>query len=329
MKRDLPGTKIISEKDAEVFRRHGWRAADLHVHTLFSSDVIPSASLHPLNLYQTAKQRCMDFVTFTDHDTMQAYDSFGSEMDGLIRGVEIKIKDMKLVGHTIHVNIYELNNDQFTKTVELSKDGKLCSLINYLKEERLPFVYNHPLWFEPGEKPNLEAIPEVIELFPVVEYNMHRIKRKNEIIMALAERYGKGVVACTDTHSGMIGQAYTISRGKSFREFYNNICRGESYIVVRDLTKHDLMQEMKIWLDLLTGSSLIRERQKVSTGMPNLDRLISILASQSLKDSPCIYHAALALINKIARSGLPAALYIRRESSHLFQIEQILGLRSH
>jgi hypothetical protein len=158
---------------------------------------------------------------------------------------------------------------------------------------------------------------------------MHRVRRKNEIIMELAGRYGKGLIASTDTHSGRIGQAYTLSRGRNFREFYNNICRGKSYIVVRDLTKQDLMQEMNIWLDLISSQDMMQKSMKITTGISHLDRFIAILASNSLRDFPRIYRAALTATKKIANSGLPAALYIRRESSRLYEMEQVLGIHAH
>ncbi|MDD2834571.1 MAG: PHP domain-containing protein [Methanothrix sp.] len=329
MKDNNAATKILSFKDAEVFRKHGWQAADLHVHSLFSPDVISVRSLHPTRLYQMAKENGMDYVTFTDHDTMAAYDVLGHEMEGLIRGVEIKIRDMKTVGHTIHINVYDLDNDQFKKLRETAASEDLHSVLHFLNKERLPFVYNHPLWFEPGERPNLAIIPNLIKLFPVIEYNMHRVRRKNEIIMELAGRYGKGLIASTDTHSGRIGQAYTLSRGRNFREYYNNICRGKSYIVVRDLTKQDLMQEMNIWLDLISSQDMMQKSMKITTGISHLDRFIAILASNSLRDFPRIYRAALTATKKIANSGLPAALYIRRESSRLYEMEQVLGIHAH
>jgi predicted metal-dependent phosphoesterase TrpH len=329
MKDNNAATKIISFKDAQVFRKHGWQAADLHVHTLFSPDVISVRSLHPTRLYQTAKENGMDYVTFTDHDTMAAYDILGDGMKGLIRGVEIKIKDMKTVGHTIHINVYDLDSNQFKKLEEIAAYEDLNSFLYLLRKEKLPFVYNHPLWFEPGERPNLAVIPKLIKLFPVIEYNMHRVRRKNEIIMELARRYGKGLIASTDTHSGRIGQAYTLSRGRNFREFYNNICQRKSYIVVRDLTKQDLMQEMNIWLDLISSLDMMQKSKKITTGISHLDKFIAILTSNSLRDFPRVYRAALAATYKIANTGLPAALYIRGECSRLYEMEQMLGINTH
>jgi len=319
-------SKILSSYDAKALQKNGWKAADLHVHTLFSPDVIPVASLQPMRLYQTAKEKGMDFVTFTDHDTLAAYSNMRMKMDDLVRGVEIRILDREAVGHTIHINVYELDNWQLKMLEEIAAIGDLHSFLGFLRNERLPHIYNHPLWFEPGEKPNLGAIPDLIKQFPVIEYNMHRVRRKNEMIMDLARKYGKGLIATTDTHSGMIGEAYTISQGENFKEFYDNICLGRSYNVVRDLTKQYLMQEMNIWLDLLSRQDMMQIGKKITTGIGSIDRLIAILSSESLRDSPRIYRAALAAAHKIANSGLPAALYIKKEISGIYEMEQMLGI---
>lgn len=319
-------TGILSPVDATDLRRCGWQAADLHVHTLFSPDVISVESLCPERLYQRSRAMGMDFVTFTDHDCMTAYRDLKPKKD-LISGVEIKIKDMFCVGHTIHINVYDLDQCQFRNLENIARAGDLHRFLDCLRDDDLPFVYNHPLWFEPGERPNLAAIPEIIKLFPVIEYNMHRVQRKNEIIMELARRFEKGLVACTDTHSGMMGQAYTLSLGESFREFYKNIVRGRSFIIVRNLTKNDLSQEMTVWLDLLSSIDAIQKKKEVRTGMAHLDRLISVLSSKSFREFPRLYRATLAAAYRIASSGLPAALYIRSECSKICEIEQILGCR--
>ena len=56
MKDNNAATKILSFRDAEVFRKHGWQAADLHVHTLFSPDVISVRSLHPDQIISDGKR---------------------------------------------------------------------------------------------------------------------------------------------------------------------------------------------------------------------------------------------------------------------------------
>ena len=134
--------RILSYEQAEVYRKHGWKAADLHVHTLCSPDVISARSLHPEALYNLARKKGMDFVTFTDHDTMKAYDLLSSGLEGLVTGVEMRIKDMDLVGHTLHINVYDLSLEQFLVLKEISVQGDLNRFINYLAKNNLPYIYN-------------------------------------------------------------------------------------------------------------------------------------------------------------------------------------------
>lgn len=226
---------LLTYEDASELRDNGWIASDLHVHTLCSYDVLPAPSLKPEALYEKGKKLGLRYITFTDHDTMRAHQILG-EQEELITGVEIRIKDTELAEHTVHVNVYDLGEEEFDELEEISKiEGDLKALVNYVKRKSIPFTYNHPFWFEPKEEPNLSAIPELIELFPVVEYNMHRVK-KNELAIALARKQGKGLVATTDSHPGMIGKVYTLSKGDTFREYFKNIAAGRSYLVASDLT---------------------------------------------------------------------------------------------
>jgi predicted metal-dependent phosphoesterase TrpH len=267
----------------------------------------------------------MDFVTFTDHDTLSAFDLL-DEMKGVVTGVEIKIKDMEMVGHTIHINVYDLNGEQFHELKEISGQGDLSSFIDYLVRNDLPYIYNHPLWFERKEKPNFAAIPDLVKLFPVLEYNMHRLGPKNEITMALARQYGKGLAASTDCHAGEVGMVYTLSRGDSFREFFENICRGESFLVVKELTKQEVLQEINRWIELIFSPDIWDHSRKCSMGVGYLDRILKALSSNTLKSSPRMGRAVYKLSQKISNSGLPAWMYLRTEGSSLSEIESQLSM---
>lgn len=317
-------SKILSHEEAEGLRDNGWRAADLHVHTSCSRDVLSADPLSPRSLYRKARALGMDFVTFTDHDTMAAFDILGKE-DGLVSGVEIKVKDPEAVGHTIHVNVFDLDREQFLALEDLATKGDLHCFLDFLKENDLPFVYNHPLWFEKGEQPNLAAVPEMVKLFSAVEYNMNLIGRKNEITMELAFKYGKGLVAATDTHSGRIGRVYTLARGDTFTEFFNNIRNGNSYIVVEDLTREDVVEETNAWIGLIFSTALVQD-PSCSTGINYLDKTIHILSSETLRDFPRIGRMVMNLAYRISNSGLPAALYFRSEGALLPEIENQLKL---
>ena len=220
---NLGGIKLISPEKTDEFLKQGWHQADLHVHTYYSGDVLPSKFLDPLVLYEKARKKGMRYITFTDHDTMDAYDRVGWTREGLVPGVEIKIKDMKNVGHSLHVNVYELNKMQFKELMKIAKVKQdIRTFVSYLKKNDLPFVYNHPFWYEHGEKPSLKAINTIIQLFPVTEYNMLRVWQKNALAVKLAQKHGKGIIASTDTHIGNIGRASTFAKGETFKEYFRS-----------------------------------------------------------------------------------------------------------
>jgi predicted metal-dependent phosphoesterase TrpH len=317
---------ILSIEEAKELKQQGWRAADLHVHTFCSPDVLPAGPLHPEALYLKAKAAGLDFVTFTDHDTMQAYELVGRRREGLVTGVEIKVHDPEMVGHTIHVNVYDLYLDQFSELKEIAEAEDLNGFLACLKRNDLPHVYNHPLWFEPGERPNLAAVPKLARLFPVLEYNMHRIDRKNQLVMEMARKFNRGLVAATDTHSGMVGKIYTIAKGETFREFFRNIKKGNSYIVVRDLTREDLVEEINAWIGLVFSLETAAGAPGCSTGISYLDKVIHALTSETLRDFPRLYSYAMRLAYGLSNSGLPASLYLRWERSLLPEIEKQLSM---
>ncbi len=176
--------------------QEGWQAADLHVHSSCSNDVLPAPEFHPEAIYQKAKKKEFRYIAITDHDTMKAYDIIGWERERLITGVEISFNDPIRVGHTLHINVYQLDKSQFNELKRIAQtDRNIETFIAYLQDQNLPYVYNHPFWFAAKDKPNYRAPEDIIELFPVVEYNMKRVRKKNMLALWLASKYNKGIMA--------------------------------------------------------------------------------------------------------------------------------------
>jgi predicted metal-dependent phosphoesterase TrpH len=206
---------------------------DMHVHSSCSYDVPPAQAMHSAVLFEKARDQGLDFVTFTDHDTVKAYDLIGWDTERLIPGVEIAIKYPENIGHSIHINVFELDSEEFEELEAIAnQDHDFKSFIRYLRTHDIPHVYNHPYWFAIGDHPNLGVVPELLKQFPVVEYNVQDLTEKNHITEALARKYGKGLVATTYSHKGGMGAVYTLAKGETFREFYDNIKKEKSHIVV-------------------------------------------------------------------------------------------------
>jgi predicted metal-dependent phosphoesterase TrpH len=323
-----PGARILDREGASELVAAGWAAADLHVHTLHSYDVIPTRHVDPLVLYQKARRLGMTYIAFTDHDTMSAYDEIGWTREGLVPAVEIKILDRKMVGHTLHINVYLLNRHQFHEISKIAKTARdLEKLVSYLKNEHLPYIFNHPFWHEAGEKPNLRAIVDIVDLFPVLEYNMGRIAEINGQALRLAQARGRGIVATTDTHVGEIGLAFAIARGGSFTEFFNQIRSGQSFIVPADLNISRLKGETAIRIrQLFNKSAWLHPKDSfaIDTGSAILDGIIARQA-KARPQSPSFAKKILKLILEGASgSGIPGSLYLRSQRMLADQINGIL-----
>jgi len=320
---------MLDSGEARRRLAEGWQAADLHVHTHHSYDVIPTRHVDPWSLYLKARRHGLAYVAFTDHDTMAAYDQIGWTREGLVPAVEVKILDPKNVGHTIHVNVYALSRGQFWKIRDIAgKARDIVILIDYLRAERLPFVFNHPFWHEPEETPNLPAVLEVAELFPVLEYNMGRIGRLNAQAVRLADAKAKGIIAATDSHVGEIGRAFTLARSATFEEFFGQIAARRSFICPADLTLRRLKEETSLRIKHLfdkTGWLHAKESFTLETGNALLDGIIGRVAREKAK-TPKFSHLVLKkTIEALSNSGVPGSLYLRYQNSLADRVSLLLN----
>jgi predicted metal-dependent phosphoesterase TrpH len=326
---DSTAPRTIDPQEARILLADGWQAADLHVHTLHSYDVIPTRQVDPLVMYLKARRAGMAYVAFTDHDTMAAYDQIGWTREGLVPAVEVKILDARNVGHTIHVNVYTLDRRQFREIQEIASRARdIVKLTDYMRAEGLPFTFNHPFWHEPDEVPNLEAVIEVARLFPVLEYNMGRIARINAQALRLAETLRKGVVAATDSHIGEIGRAFTLVRsGGSFREFFARIAAREAYLCPADLTLPRLKEEASLRIRQLFDKAswlYAKESLAMDTGNAIIDGLVRRMAREGTEGSKFSRWLLKKTVEALAGSGIPGALYLRYQRGLADRVGRVL-----
>lgn len=320
--------KVLNAEQAQTLLAGGWQAADLHVHTLHSYDVIPTRQVDPMVLYLKARRMGMSYVAFTDHDTMAAYDQVGWTREGLVPAVEVRILDTRNVGHTVHINVYTLNPGQFQEIQKLVRTGRdIVDLTMYLRDEGLPFVFNHPFWHEPEETPNLRAILEIADLFPVLEYNMGRTSRINAQALRLANAKSKGIVAATDSHVGDIGRAFSVARGDSFKTFFGRIAARESHLCPDDLTLPRLKAETSVRIrSLFDKASWLHAKDSltIDTGSAILDGIIRRVA-QDRPNAPGISRWLLRkAIEALSGSGIPGSLYLRNQNSLADRVSRLI-----
>ena len=325
-------TRVCSQDKADFLREMDYGAMDFHVHTWFSHDVLPIDAADPLVIYKRARQKGMRFITFTDHDTMDAYDRVGWTREGIVPGVEIKILDPKRVGHTVHINVYDLNRTQFNELEEIAGvDRNIERFVQYLREHDLCYVYNHPFWHEPGEIPSIQNIIDISELFPVVEYNMGRVKSLNTQAMNLAALNDTGLVAGTDTHIGLVGNVYSLARGNTFRQYFDNIKRGRSFIVPGDMTAQRLMHEVNERIKYLFERDtwqFNKSSYDLETGISLVDSLVEFMVRSDAGSFVTLKRIAKGVLEAVNRSGIPANLYIKSQCALAEKIEGMMRARS-
>ncbi|MDG6244621.1 MAG: PHP domain-containing protein [Methanolobus sp.] len=319
--------RIIRSDKAEELLEKGWCKADLHVHTSCSYDVPPGKRTIPKNLMRKAINDGMDFVTFTDHDTVRAYDIAGWDREKLTTGVEISIKDMENVGHTVHINAFDFDKSHYMEIETLlQKEQNIYNLLDYLKSNDILHMYNHPFWFKPGEKPNIFAVSELAKHFPVIEYNMQDLKQKNFFSMVLAQRYRKGMAVTTDSHTGRIGRVHTLANGDNFREYFRNIEKGRSYMVIDEPIWLHISRELNSWIELVFNmESETSKDTDYSTGLKTLDKVISLVGKERLGKHPRVNNTTMYLAQQISGSGLPVFLYMLSKQPQVSRIGQIIN----
>jgi len=156
---------------------------------------------------------------------------------------------------------------------------------------------------------------------------MGRIARINRQALRLAEARGRSIVATTDTHIGEIGRAFSIARGSTFMEFFDQIRLGQSFIVPADLTLSRLKGETTIRIRQLfnkEGWIYPKDSLAIDTGSTILDGIITRLA-KARPDKPGIAKKILEIILETAsRTGIPGSLYFRSQRNLADQIHGLL-----
>lgn len=318
--------QIIDPHEARRLREEGWLAADLHVHSTCSPDVLPSPDFEPETIYQTCRQRGLHYITITDHDCADAFDQIGWQRENLVTGVEVTLNDPIRVGHTIHVNVYDFERWHFHELMKIARfDRNLETFIDFVKDQDLPYTYNHPFWFAQGESPNYRAVEEIIDLFPVIEYNMKRVRKRNLMALWLANKHNKGVIANTDTHIGEMGATYTLAQGETFREYFQNIADGNAYIVPQDMNVKNLNEEVVTWIETLFGLEEIDSKLRL-TKVPAVDNMLNFFIQHSVTDYPKSFPLLKRSLCRFVRLGIITGTFIGWQYLNSMRIGYQLGI---
>ncbi len=255
----VPAAEYIWHEQREHcggWRRVPGRLIDLHCHSTWSDEHIrwlPGLTFHPLlgprELYELAKRRGMDYVTITDHDTIDGCKALLDEcgpLDDFIVGEEVTTRFPE-DGTVIHVNVYDIDEAQHREIQRLR--GDVRDLADYLHRLGKLCVLNHMTWTQQHRPLKTHHIETMVELFGVFEVlNGTRSYAHNAFAHQVAARHGKVGVAGSDSHTDRVGTTYTVSAGETAAELLANIRSGRAAVAGAFGTPERLRED--VWLTL-------------------------------------------------------------------------------
>jgi glycosyltransferase involved in cell wall biosynthesis len=230
--------------------------ADLHVHSKHSDRPsewflrrigAPECFVEPLEIYQCARRRGMDFVTITDHNCIR-----GAEEIAHLPGRFISNETTTYFpedGCKVHILVFGISDDEFRMIQELRAD--IYQLRRYLLAEDILYSVSHPLYRVNGRL-TVSHVEKLLLMFSRFEaINGVRDRRSSELVdvvfrhltpelMAkMADRHGiepdgpepwkKTFTGGSDDHSGVYaGIAHTVTPpAEDVTEFLAHLKRGD------------------------------------------------------------------------------------------------------
>lgn len=229
---------------------------DMHCHSTFSHErlhLLPGLVWHPLprpeQVYDLAKARGMDFVTLTDHDTLDGCRALLDERGPLrdfIFGEEVSVRfpqDRTL----IHVNVYDHTEAQHREIQRLRNN--IYELVAYLRQIGKLYVLNHLTWTKQQRVLATWQIEALLELFPAFEaLNGTRSYRHNAFVWQATRGRDKALIAGSDSHTFRVGTTYTLSAGRTRAELLAHLRAGRAVPCGAFGTPEKLRED--VWLSI-------------------------------------------------------------------------------
>jgi len=231
--------------------------ADLHVHSCYSNKPtywamrkfnVPESYTSPRHLYRIARDRGMDYVTITDHNSINGALEIAHLPNTFVSSeITAYFPENGCKAHVVVLNISEHN---FNDIMSLRKN--IYELAAYLNQEGIAHFLAHPLYAQ-NDKLTTDIIEKCLLLFTTFEVkNGCRARRFNDFTARLIstltrerveqlankhalQPYGscpwkKGQVGGSDDHGGLfIARAHTVAAGgESIGAFLSAVRDGDT-----------------------------------------------------------------------------------------------------
>ena len=167
---------------------------------------LPECATPPHEVYELAKRRGMDFVTITDHDTIDGALEIAHLPDVFI-SEELTVS-FRGEPQAVHVLCYGIDGADHEWLQAHNGDVETCAA--YLSEHEITAALAHP-FYAVGAPLAARHRRRLAQLFPIWETrNGSRAKELNLPAFVYIETHGGTAIGGTDDHAGVdIGRTYT------------------------------------------------------------------------------------------------------------------------
>ena len=208
---------------------------DLHVHTIHSgmctvpvlNRICRESYNDPLEVYHLLKQRGMNLVTVTDHDSIDAVERLRQYPDFFL-SEEVSCRTSR--GTDLHVGVYGITERNHVELARRRND--FSSFVAYCDEQRLLFSVYHVFSGLTGRRTE-EDFQEFALRFPAVEIrNGAMLAQANRNAADFAQATRKAVVAGSDAHTlAGLGHTYTeVPGARTAREYLDGLRQGHASV---------------------------------------------------------------------------------------------------
>lgn len=217
--------------------------ADLHVHSIHSGftktlRMFRSRDCYsdPAAIYVRARQRGLDLVTITDHDSLDGCVELRErypDAPDILTGEEIECR-VPDTGMRVHLGVFGLSERHHREVQPLRNN--VYEAAAFLRAEGAALVLHHPFHFFRGETGLLRYLEALLPLVHAVETrNATMVDDHNDLAAEVVQAWNRtrsghrlGQTGGSDAHVlGHVGSACTEAPGLTAAEFLESVKRGD------------------------------------------------------------------------------------------------------
>ncbi len=225
------------------FADRRFKKADLHCHSVYSTfKYLRIANTRdsynrPEEVYRIAKERGMDFVTITDHDSIDgclALLDRRPDLDDFFISEEVEtwFPDTR---QRIHVNVFDIDEKQHAEIQRRRRN--IYDLHDYLREERIIASANHMFQNYRMRNSPRRYFEEMLRMFDIFEVKngamtSHHNRLVEDLMAVVREKRGAvSLVAGSDAHTlAPLARVYTVAEASSPSEFLEQVRTGACFV---------------------------------------------------------------------------------------------------